>query len=137
MICQGCGEEKEITQFYKSNRTNCKNCVKARVKHRARTNPKVQEYDRQRAKDPERRAKAREKTRRWREENPLRTSAHNAVARALRSGKIQKAPCIFCGEKDVHAHHHDYTKPLDVTWLCPKCHHRLHAAFPEHARVEA
>jgi hypothetical protein len=24
-----------------------------------------------------------------------------------------------------------YSKPLDVVWLCVKCHQRIHAAFPE------
>ena len=137
ITCRTCEEMKPISGFYVSNRTRCKDCVKARVKHRARTNPAVQEYDRRRAKTPERRAKAREVTRRWRAENPLRNKAHTAVAHALRNGTLAKEPCLFCGEAEVHAHHRDYERPLDVTWLCPKCHHRLHAAFPETAKVDA
>ncbi len=26
----------------------------------------------------------------------------------------------------VHAHHHDYSKPLDVEWLCKDCHWQQH-----------
>jgi ribosomal protein S27AE len=53
------------------------------------------------------------------------------VGNAVRNGRLTKEPCLFCGEEKVHAHHRDYSKPLDVIWLCPKCHNRLHAAFPE------
>jgi hypothetical protein len=31
-----------------------------------------------------------------------------------------------CGEPKVHAHHEDYSRPLDVTWLCQKCHVQRH-----------
>jgi hypothetical protein len=48
-----------------------------------------------------------------------------AVARALRSGRLQKGPCEECGStEDVQAHHHSYLREdaLDVTWLCLRCH---------------
>ncbi len=32
--------------------------------------------------------------------------------------------CSDCGETKVEAHHEDYSKPLDVEWLCKK-HHKL------------
>ena len=35
--------------------------------------------------------------------------------------------CEKCGNKlKLHAHHKDYSKPLDVTWLCRYCHRELH-----------
>lgn len=65
-------------------------------------------------------------------ENPTAYRAHTAVGNALRDGKLERMPCEVCGTGDkVHAHHKDYAKPLEVVWLCARCHHRLHALFPE------
>lgn len=44
-------------------------------------------------------------------------------------GKIQRMPCEVCGETKSHAHHDDYSKPLQVKWLCPKHHKELHNAI--------
>ena len=129
--CRVCDMVKPATDFYISSRHQCKECVKARVRERARTNPAVQEYDRKRSKLPHRVAQRREVNRKWRESNPAAYAAQTAVGNAVRDGRLAKEPCLFCGRDDVHAHHRDYSKPLDVIWLCPKCHHRLHAAFPE------
>lgn len=129
--CKSCEGKFVANAFYASNLSNCKECVKKRVKDRARSNPEVQAYDRARAKLPHRRENARRITKRWRNENPVAYAAHTAVSNAVRDGKISKQPCMFCAAETVHAHHRDYSRPLDVIWLCPKCHHRLHAAFPE------
>jgi hypothetical protein len=43
----------------------------------------------------------------------------------LRRGTIKRGPCEVCGSEDSEAHHDDYSKPLDVRWLCRK-HHREH-----------
>ena len=129
--CKSCGEQKSPNDFYEGQPT-CKECTKRRVRERARTNPKVQEYDRKRAKLPQRRQNAARVSRRWREEHPEAYRAQNKVNNALRDGKLVKGPCAICGTtKHVHGHHRDYSKPLEVTWLCAKCHHRIHAAFPE------
>ena len=44
----------------------------------------------------------------------------------IRSGKLIRQPCEVCGTNEkVEAHHDDYTKPLEVRWLCKK-HHAEH-----------
>jgi len=49
-----------------------------------------------------------------------------AVARAVASGTLTRGPCAVCGALKVHGHHGDYSKPLDVVWLCPPHHRQLH-----------
>lgn len=43
------------------------------------------------------------------------------------TGALQKAACQNCGKPGRHAHHEDYEKPLDVVWLCTKCHGSRHS----------
>jgi len=62
---------------------------------------------------------------------PEKMKAHQAVFRAIQSGKLEKKPCQFCGSVKSQAHHDNYTKPLEVRWLCPLHHtawHRTHRA---------
>lgn len=42
-------------------------------------------------------------------------------------GKLQAQPCQCCGSnQSVEKHHNDYSRPLDVEWLCRKCHKAEH-----------
>ena len=45
-------------------------------------------------------------------------------ANAVKSGKLKRAKsCQRCGARAmVDGHHEDYSKPLDITWLCRRCH---------------
>ena len=52
--------------------------------------------------------------------------AGKKVEYGIRCGKIKKAPCENCGAEKAQAHHDDYNKPLEVRWLCPKCHSEWH-----------
>ena len=58
---------------------------------------------------------------------PEQRRAGAAVHKAISSGRLVRQPCEVCGKtKKVHAHHDNYTKPLDVRWLCPSHHHEAH-----------
>jgi hypothetical protein len=63
---------------------------------------------------------------RSREAHPKMHIAHQCVYRAIKSGRLIKQPCEECGETEVEAHHDDYSKPLDVRWLCMEHHKKLH-----------
>lgn len=61
------------------------------------------------------------------ERNPTRENAVRSVRAATRSGRLTRpSTCEGCGRtgegQRIEAHHCDYTRPLDVIWLCPSCH---------------
>lgn len=58
----------------------------------------------------------------YRKANPLVARAHWMVQEALRSDRLRKGPCEACGSLKVQGHHEDYSKPLEVRWLCHKHH---------------
>lgn len=68
-----------------------------------------------------------ESTARYRENNPEKRSAHQAVQTAIRNGSLVKMACTVCGAPKSHAHHDDYSKPLEVIWLCHTHHMDRHA----------
>jgi hypothetical protein len=140
MHCKKCNTDKPESEFYSSNKTRCKECIKASVnKHRAENLERVREYDRMRGSMPHRVAarKDYQKTpafaesheaaaKRWAAKYPERRKASHDVGNAIRHGKLKKQPCWVCGEK-AEAHHPDYSRPLDVVWLCNPHHREVHA----------
>jgi hypothetical protein len=64
----------------------------------------------------------------WKKNHPEAYKAHITVYRALKSGKLVKPKtCADClQERRLSAHHEDYTKPLEVDWLCSSCHKLRH-----------
>lgn len=84
----------------------------------------------------EQRAASRATARRYRERHPGRAyeiskrhlrpeqhRAHQALGYAIKTGKVVREPCEVCGAEPAEGHHEDYSKPLEVRWLCP-VHHR-------------
>ena len=59
------------------------------------------------------------------------------VMQAVRTGALTKQPCSRCGAVKAVAHHEDYSKPLDVTWLCLSCHQRRHVELDRQNGIEA
>lgn len=68
----------------------------------------------------------------WRKTHPLseeqrmKDRARSYANIYAKRGKLIKTPCVNCGEIDTEKHHPDYSKPLDVIWVCRKCHLELH-----------
>lgn len=71
-----------------------------------------------------------------RKNNKEKYIAHTAVGNALRDGRIIKKECRKCGELKTEAHHPDYSKPLEVIWLCPKHHKQLHTKPSKYMNYE-
>lgn len=63
---------------------------------------------------------------RQRQKFPEKYAARQAVLVAVRKGILVKQPCKQCGASKAQAHHPDYSKPLDVVWLCDPCHRAEH-----------
>ncbi|KKM14635.1 hypothetical protein LCGC14_1704220 [marine sediment metagenome] len=132
--CNTCDTSKQNDDFHKRAASidglaaRCKSCQSEYDKTRANKPHRImarREYARTEAgKQAATKAKVS-----YIQRNPTKRQAHNQVANALRDGRLEKQPCEVCGEKEVHAHHDDYAKPLDVRWLCNKHHnewHRIH-----------
>ncbi|HEY6017514.1 MAG TPA: hypothetical protein VIU16_12075, partial [Gaiellaceae bacterium] len=88
----------------------------------ARRNPdRVLAYERARSRTPTKL----ESIKRSQARHPERLAARRAVHTAVAAGRVVKEPC-FCGATKVEAHHPDYTKPLEVEWLCRQHHAQRH-----------
>jgi len=146
--CFKCGKEKPLDLFYKHSQMHdghlnkCKECTKKDVKSNRNDNiDYYRKYDRDRA-DDEKRVLARKeygKTeagkiayRKCRSKYylryPLRRKAHNMVSNYIRDGKLKRPDsCQSCkAECSPEAHHCDYSKPIEVMWLCKNCHVNWH-----------
>lgn len=58
--------------------------------------------------------------------DPEKCKARFAMNNAIRDGKLVRQPCHKCGDPKSQGHHHDYSKPLEVEWLCQRCHAEEH-----------
>lgn len=138
--CKKCGVVKPLDEFYPEKwssdgySSTCRECKRAYQRNRPKET--IAEIERRRNQKPERKKFAYANLCRWRKENPEKVAAQQAryperqkargiVARAVRAGKLVKELCS-CGSDKVHAHHEDYSKPLEVEWLCAKCHRERH-----------
>lgn len=65
------------------------------------------------------------------ENNREKYLAHIAVQEAVSRGELCKHTCSSCGSEKAEAHHDDYSKPLEVKWLCHKCHMMWHSQNKE------
>ena len=134
--CFKCLESKPLSEFYKHPQMadghlgKCKDCTKKDVKQSYLDNIDARKaYEQERSKSKERVEKVLGYQINRRLRSPEKFVARSAVSNALRDGRITRKPCESCGDPDTQAHHPDYSKPLEVNWLCFQCHRKLHGQF--------
>ena len=144
--CKVCNVTSDVAEFYTGMTSRCKDCHKRKVKEnregkseyyreydakRFQENPKVRERHKRYQNTTIGKLSINASRKKWMEKSPDKRAAHVILGNAVRSGLIEKPnSCSRCGKIEVsrriHAHHHDYTKPVDVTWLCTQCHKDEH-----------
>lgn len=72
------------------------------------------------------RRNALKKLQRCRPDVRIKEQARRKVHNAIRTGSMKRLPCEACGNKQTDAHHDDYSKPLEVRWLCRSHHSEFH-----------
>lgn len=135
IVCNKCKIEKDDSDYYPRNKV-CKECTKKRVSEYQKSD-KGKEVHRQANKKYNQTGQAKER-RKIAEQKYLalpttkkKQLAKWAVKRAVKAGILVKEPCKVCGRLNVHAHHPDYDKQLDIDWLCPEHHHAWHEEHGE------
>jgi len=153
--CFKCGVAKPRIDFYAHPRMGdgllgkCKNCARIDVRsNRASRAEYYRAFDKSRANATNRvaarqaymatvagKASHRRSADKWAQTHPLRRQASHIVGNAIRDGKLKPWPICAVPECDrkPQAHHPDYSRPLDVVWLCPSHHREVHAMAKEAA----
>lgn len=67
----------------------------------------------------------------YEDQDIIKDIARQKLIKAVYSGKIKRPKsCDYCGDRCTpHGHHENYTRPLDVVWLCADCHTDIHRKF--------
>jgi len=140
--CSACGIRKPLDSFYKNNASEdgltgkCKDCCKAYSANRA-AKLRLNKPESWKKKTADMSAYLRDwkekhpgystaKAKEWYENNKDRLKIKYAVKYAVKTGKLIKTPCVICGNENVEGHHPDYSRPLDVVWLCKSHHQEIH-----------
>jgi len=131
--CPKCKEEKNATPIYFPRSTKkkdglacwCKQCKRKidRIYSRKyrKENPEWKKEDNRRNKKI-----INDSVKRWQKKYPEKKRAHTKVHKAIREGVLKREPCVVCGALKVDGHHPDYSKPLEVIWLCHAHHQQIH-----------
>lgn len=147
--CSNCQKIKLLSQYYKNKHEEsgysyeCKSCKDLKEKNKRKENPgkykllysKYYENNKEkiikRKKDYEKTDHAKElackRSLQSRTIHAFEYNSRQIAGRAIKTGVLIRKPCEVCGSTEkIHAHHKDYSKPLDVHWLCVLHHKHVH-----------
>lgn len=136
LTCKLCGVSKDKSEFYIGNKSTCRKCSRERMRAYQLENPDKVRIWKWRSLSRNR-AKQNAYYKEWyakngRKRDPIKQKAHSIVLAAVRKGELTRPSiCGECGRPErIEAHHNDYTLPLEVLWLCNRCHRNLHPGDP-------
>ncbi len=122
-ICKSCGKNFSYKKVYSRTIYCSSKCSDVARYYRDREKRLKMNRDYFKSLSPE---KLKEKSDRARLKNPIKFKARYTLRSAVRQGKIKRLPCEVCNKTPTHGHHNDYSKPLEVQWLCKKHHYEKH-----------
>jgi hypothetical protein len=133
-LCLKCEQTKPVVEFYRDctrpggRHPYCKECQRRSASEYFRLHPEVNKRAVRRYKDSHREVLNR-RSAEYALANPEKIRARSLANSARRHGRlVAPTVCGSCGKaRKIRMHHEDYSKPLDVRWLCDVCHTQLHA----------
>lgn len=155
--CFKCSQELPLSEFYVHKQmadghlNKCKDCTRKDTADRVSVlskDPLWLDGEMERHRNKSRRyreegraiplspEKKREVNSKYNHRFPEKHIARRAVRIAVKSGNLIPMPCVKCGDVDAEGHHEDYSKPLDVIWLCPKHHSERHVEIRRKERLK-
>lgn len=152
--CKECAREY-ARKYHHTNKEKCntnrkkyyqehrEDCIKSQKEYYKKNKNKIRDNVRERNQKPENKVKNRIRAMKWanrnkdklshysgqyKKKNPEKANAHQYVMWALRLNVLSKPEnCERCKLKvRLEAHHEDYSKPLEIKWLCKICHMHEH-----------
>lgn len=127
--CPRCRIEKGRNEFGVRRRNRdglgdyCKPCTAARVREQYARNPNFRKPQWKRYEEGHKEQIAAYQ-REYRRAHLDKYYARKLVFYAIKCGMLVREPCEVCGKPDGEAAHSDYSRPLEVRWLCSLHHAR-------------
>ncbi len=137
--CGSCLIEKEDKCFYKdASRSNglschCKDCIREQQRKSREADPEAARrknrlrYHRVKL-TPQYRIRITRKQKLRRAVHPDKYKARRKVMHEIEMGRMVRGVCACGSTENIQAHHEDYSKPMEVVWMCAVCHRKHHGS---------
>jgi len=134
--CKDCKSEKPLNDFNRNGKyraSYCKDCHYKRYMKWVITNRKIniKNCKKWRQENKEKWSKIlRTQYKKQHKLDPHKLNSRSALQYAVTTRRvIKRNSCEICHNGPTHGHHEDYSKPLEVIWLCQNCHKSLHQQY--------